>query len=84
MLDFLAALLAKVPAARAFAMAELRKSGVEFYSPTEDELAQWKEAGGFQRSEWDSFKTELAGSMDAFDKLAEAAGTPSRHYVHDA
>jgi len=76
--------LAKVPAARNFAMAELRKSGVEFHALSDDQLAEWQEAGGYQRSEWDSFKTELAGSMDAFEKLAEAAGTQGRHYVHDA
>ena len=76
--------LAKVPAARAYAMSELTKSGVEFYSPSEDELAEWKEAGGYQRSEWDSFKTELAGSMEAFEKMVEAAGTMGRYYVHDA
>lgn len=76
--------LAKVPAARNFAMAELIKSGVEFHSLTDEELAQWKEAGGYQRSEWDSFKSELAGSMDAFDKMVEAADTMGRHYVHDA
>ncbi len=76
--------LAKVPAARNYAMAELGKSGVEFYSPSEDEMAQWVEAGGYQRSEWDGFKTELAGSMAAFDKLAEAADTQARAYVHDA
>ena len=76
--------LAKVPAARAFAMAELAKSGVEFYSPNADEKAQWQEVGGYQRSEWDSFKVDLAGSMDAFMKLVEAADTMGRHYVHDA
>ncbi|SEA83434.1 TRAP transporter substrate-binding protein [Rubrimonas cliftonensis] len=76
--------LAKVPAARNYAMAELRKSGVEFYAPTADEMAQWQAAGGYQRSEWDGFKTELAGSMAAFDKLAEAADTQARAYVHDA
>ncbi len=76
--------LAKVPAARAFAMAELTKSGVQFYSPTADEMAQWQEAGGYQRSEWDTYKTELAGSMGAFDQLVEAAGTMGRYYVHDA
>jgi TRAP-type C4-dicarboxylate transport system substrate-binding protein len=76
--------LAKVPAARNYAMAELIKAGVEFYSPTEDEMAQWVEAGGYQRSEWDGFKTELAGSMEAFDKLVEAADTENRMYVHDA
>ncbi|XWN32609.1 MAG: TRAP transporter substrate-binding protein [Devosia sp.] len=76
--------LAKVPAARAYAMAELAKSGVEFYSPTSDEMAEWKDAGGYQRSEWDTFKTELAGSMADFDKLVEAADTQARLYVHDA
>ena len=76
--------LAKVPAARNYAMAELSKSGVEFYTPTADELAEWEATGGYQRSEWDSYKTELAGSMDAFDKMVEAAGTQGRNYVHDA
>ncbi|WP_323765361.1 TRAP transporter substrate-binding protein [Marinovum sp.] len=76
--------LAKVPAARAHAMYELTKSGVEFHTLTDDQLAEWKEAGGYQRSEWDEFKVELAGSMEVFDRLVEAAGTMGRHYVHDA
>ncbi|MEP3276856.1 MAG: TRAP transporter substrate-binding protein [Stappiaceae bacterium] len=76
--------LAKVPSARAYAMAELNKAGVEFHSLSEDQLAVWKEAGGYQRTEWDPFKTELAGSMEAFDKLVEAAGTQGKYYVHDA
>ena len=65
-------------------MAELSKSGVDFHSLSQDQLAEWQSAGGYQRSEWDSFKSELAGSMDAFSKLEEAAGTQSRYYVHDA
>jgi len=76
--------LAKVPSARAYAMAELAKAGVEFHSLSDDQLAEWQEAGGYQRSEWDSFKTELAGSMAAFDKLEEAASTQGKYYVHDA
>ncbi|WP_114287205.1 TRAP transporter substrate-binding protein [Candidatus Halocynthiibacter alkanivorans] len=76
--------LAKVPAARNYAMAELRKSGVEFHSLSDDQLGEWKDAGGYQRSEWDSFKVELAGSMDTFAKLEEAAGTQGRLFVHDA
>lgn len=76
--------LAKVPSARTFAMAEMRRSGVEFHSLTAEQLAEWQETVGFQRSEWDSFKTELAGSMETFDKLVEAAGTKGRFYVHDA
>ena len=76
--------LAKVPAARAYAMSELTKSGVEFHSLTGDQLAEWQEAGGYQRSEWDEFKVELAGSMDTFGKLEDAANTMGRYYVHDA
>lgn len=76
--------LAKVPAARAFAMAEMVKSGVEFHTLSDDQLAEWRETGGYQRSEWDKFKVSLAGSMDDFEKFAEAAGTDVRPYVHDA
>ncbi|MCK0148867.1 TRAP transporter substrate-binding protein [Marivita sp. S6314] len=76
--------LSKVPSARAYAMAELAKAGVEFHSLSDDQLGEWKEAGGYQRAEWDEFKTELAGSMDAFAKMEEAAGTQGKYYVHDA
>ena len=76
--------LAKVPAARGYAMAELRKSGVQFHSLSSDQLAEWREAGGHQRSEWDGFKKELAGSVAAFNRLDEAANTMGRYYVHDA
>ncbi len=76
--------LSKVPSARAYAMSQLIANGVEFHSLSEDQLGEWKEAGGYQRSEWDSFKTELAGSMDAFAKLEEAANTRAKYYVHDA
>ena len=76
--------LAKVPSARNYAMAELRKSGVEFHSLSDDQLGEWKAAGGYQLPEWDTFKTELAGSMDAFAKLEEGANTQGRYYVHDA
>ena len=76
--------LAKVPSARNYAMAELRKAGVEFHSLSDDQLAEWKDTGGYQRSEWDSFKVELAGSMENFAKLEEAANTMGRFYVHDA
>ncbi|MBP0618153.1 TRAP transporter substrate-binding protein [Jiella mangrovi] len=76
--------LAKVPSARAFAMYEMRKAGVAFHTLSDDQLAEWKDAGGYQRSEWDSYKADLAGSMDNFAKLEEAAGTDSKYYVNDA
>jgi TRAP-type C4-dicarboxylate transport system substrate-binding protein len=76
--------LAKVPSARTYAMAELAKAGVQFHSLSDDQLAEWQAAGGYQNSEWDQFKVDLAGSMDTFAKLEEAAGTMGRYYVHDA
>ena len=76
--------LAKVPAARGYAMSQLIANGVEFHSLTDDQLAEWQSVGGYQLSDWDQFKVDLAGSMDTFAALEEAAGTPGRYYVHDA
>ena len=76
--------LAKVPSARNYAMAELRKSGVEFHSLSDDQLGEWIATAGYQLKEWDDYKTELAGTMETFAKLEEAAGTQSKYYVHDA
>jgi TRAP-type C4-dicarboxylate transport system substrate-binding protein len=76
--------LAKVPSARSFAMSELAKSGVQFHSLSDAQLAEWEATGGYQRSEWDTYKKELAGSMSVFGKLEEAANTKGRFYVHDA
>ena len=75
--------LAKVPAARGFAMAELANAGVGFYSPTEDELQLWVDKAGHQLDVWNDTKIELAGSLEVFDKLLEAANTQGKHYVHD-
>ena len=65
-------------------MAELSKAGVEFHSLSDAQLGQWQEAGGYQNSDWDSFKVELAGSMKIFDELEDAANTQGKYYVHDA
>jgi len=75
--------LAQVPASRAYAMAEMAAAGVKFYVPTKDELAQWVEAAGQQRKEWDEWKIQLGGSIATFDKLYEAANTQGRYYVND-
>ena len=75
--------LAKVPAARAYSMAELSAAGVQFYAPNASEMEEWVSAAGHQRSEWNEFKTELAGSIATFDRLLDAANTQGRLYVHD-
>ena len=75
--------LAKVPAARAYAMAEMVKAGVEFYTLAAEEKAQWVKKSGAQLPAWDGIKKELIGSKAKFDKLVEAANTPTSFYVHD-
>jgi len=74
---------AKVPAARAYAMAEMKKAGVEFYVPTAEEKDQWVKKAGAQLPAWDDIKKELIGSQAKFEKLVEAANTPTNFYVHD-
>ncbi len=76
--------LSKVPSARSYAMSQLIENGVEFHSLSDDQLAEWQDVGGYQNSDWDEFKTDLAGDMGTFDRLEEAAGTQARYYVHDA
>jgi TRAP-type C4-dicarboxylate transport system substrate-binding protein len=75
--------LAQVPASRAYAMAEMAKAGTTYYVPDEDELNQWKEAAGAQRSEWDDLKKELAGSVAKFGEFEEAASTQGKYFVND-
>ncbi|NNG04953.1 MAG: C4-dicarboxylate ABC transporter, partial [Inquilinus sp.] len=75
--------LAKVPAARAYSMAELGAAGVQFYAPNASEMEEWVSTAGHQRAEWNEFKIDLAGSMATFDRLLEAANTQGRLYVHD-
>ncbi len=74
---------AKVPAARAYTMTEMKKGGVEFYEPSDDEKAQWIAQSGAHLPAWEKTKKELVGSLSLFDKLEEAANTPSGYYVHD-
>ncbi len=75
--------LAQVPASRAYAMAEMAAAGVQFYTPTEDELAQWVKACGAQRPEWNDVKIQLAGSLDSFERMREAAQKRGNYFVHD-
>lgn len=75
--------LAKVPAARAYAMAELAAAGVKFYVPTAAEKQQWVDKAGAQLDAWKEIKLELAGSLKTFDKLRDAANTVGAYYVHD-
>jgi len=76
--------LATVPASRNYAIAELAAAGVQFHSLSDAQLGEWEAAGGYKRKEWDTFRMQLAGSADLFNKMETAANTQSRLYVHDA
>ncbi len=73
--------LAQVPAARAYAQAELVRSGVKFYTPTDAEIAKWKASCGYQLKTWDDTKKKLAGNLDNFNALQEATKQQGTYYV---
>lgn len=75
--------LAQVPASRGFAMAEMAKAGVKFYTPTTAELDKWNEVAGAHRPEWSELKTQLAGSVQKFEEFRKAAETQGKYYVND-
>lgn len=75
--------LAKVPAARAYSMAEMARAGVKFYVPTPEEKKMWVAKAGAQLPAWDDIKKELVGSQANFAKLEEAANTFNNFYVND-
>ena len=66
---------AQIPVARKNSIDALSKAGIKFYKPTDAEHKQWMDACGEQRPEWAVFKKDLAGSIDAFEKLKVAANT---------
>jgi TRAP-type C4-dicarboxylate transport system substrate-binding protein len=71
------------PKALNLSMQEMKKAGVQFYTPTAAERKLWIDAAGQQRPEWNSFKTKLAQSTDNFDKLNRAADIKGKYTVVD-
>ncbi len=74
---------AQIEKARAVSMEQMRKGGAKFYNPTPAEFRQWVEQCGESRPEWNEFKIKLAGSIDNFDRLKEAANTKGPITVGD-
>ena len=72
---------AVLPGCRDHAADQLRARGVEFYKPSAAEMEAWVEAAGERRPEWDRFKSDLAGSLDSFARLKQAADTMGRYTV---
>jgi TRAP-type C4-dicarboxylate transport system substrate-binding protein len=74
---------AQIARARANAIAILKKGGAQIAVPTDAEYRQWVEACGEQRKEWNDFKVKLAGSLETFERLKEAANTKGPITVGD-
>jgi TRAP-type C4-dicarboxylate transport system substrate-binding protein len=73
----------QIAKARANAIAILKKGGAQIAVPTGAETKQWVEACGEQRREWNDFKVKLAGSIENFERLKEAANTKGPITVGD-
>jgi TRAP-type C4-dicarboxylate transport system substrate-binding protein len=73
----------QIAKARANAIAIMKKGGAQIAVPTAAEYQQWVEACGEQRREWNDFKVKLAGSLDNFERLKEAANTKGPITVGD-
>lgn len=75
--------LEQLPTSRQNSYNDLRNAGVSFHSLSESDREAWREAIGYHRSEWDSFKTDLAGDMETFEALESAARTESELEVSE-
>lgn len=75
--------LKQVPKSRENSMSQLEEAGVQIHDPSDSQLQEWKDRVGYQRSEWDSWKTELAGDMETFNALEAATTEKSEFEVPD-
>ncbi|WP_419147448.1 TRAP transporter substrate-binding protein [Pseudoalteromonas 'SMAR'] len=57
----------------------LKQAGAEIYQPSRDELALWQSRYGHHKQAWNSIKSELLGSTQAFNQLLDATQTPSKY-----
>ncbi len=74
---------AHIEKSRNKSMEIMKSGGAQFYNPTPAEFKQWEETCGETRKEWEPFKIRLAGSLEIFDKLKEAANTKGPITVGD-
>lgn len=74
---------AQIEKARTESMRLLREGGCAFYNPTPAEMKQWMDTCGEQRPEYNEFKVQFAGSMEAFDRFKTAANTKGPITVPD-
>lgn len=61
----------------------LEEAGVTIHSLNDGQLSEWQDAMGYQRSEWDDWKTDLAGDMETFERLEAATQEQSEFSVDE-
>ena len=74
---------AQIAKARTKSMSILKAGGASFYNPSDAEFKQWVDTCGESRKEYDEFKIRFAGTLDAFNRLKEAANTKGSITVED-
>ena len=74
---------AQIAKARTKSMSILKAGGASFYNPSDAEFKQWVDTCGESRKEYDEFKIRFAGTLDAFNRLKEAANTKGPITVED-
>lgn len=57
------------------------EAGVEINELGTDELNNWENEMGYQRSEWDDVKTDLVGDLETFDALEQATQQESAYTI---
>ncbi|PSP76777.1 C4-dicarboxylate ABC transporter [Halobacteriales archaeon QS_3_64_16] len=60
-----------------------KEKGVKYHELDEGQVQQWKEAMGYQRSEWEKAKKNLAGSISDFEKFKSATTQESKYTVSE-
>lgn len=75
--------LEQVPVSRENSYEVLENAGVEIHSLNSDQINEWEDAMGYQRSEWDDWKTDLAGDMETFERLEAATQEQSDFTVEE-
>lgn len=75
--------LEQLPVARENAYNEMEEVDVEIYELDDDQIDEWIDTIGHERSEWDEYKEALAGDLDTFDRLNEATQEGSEWNVEE-
>ena len=64
--------LAQVKKSEEFCSAEIKKVGIEYYTPTEDEYKKWYDAVNYKKPMWEPVIKKVVGDVDTFNTIVGA------------